>query len=267
MSMLETDFSRLDPKTRAFLDRKAGHFIDGAARAGATGATIPVIDPSSGKTISAIAAGTAADIDAAVAAAKAALESPAWGGLAPDGRERLIHRLADLVEANAGLLAELEIVDNGMTSHFARNLNVAGAIGVLRYMAGWPSKITGRTIPMGVPIPGSKFFAATVREPVGVVGAIIPWNVPFMSAIWKLAPALAAGCTVVIKPAEDACLSVLKLAELTAEAGFPPGVVNVVTGFGAEAGRRSSAIQTSPRFRSPGRRSPAGGSGRSLPAR
>jgi phenylacetaldehyde dehydrogenase len=236
MSMLETDFSRLDRRTRAFLDRQPQHFIDGTARGGATAATIPVIDPSSGKTISAIAAGTSADIDAAVAAAKKALESPTWGGLAPSERELLIHRLADLVEEEAGLLAELEIVDNGMTSHFARNLNVAGAIGVLRYMAGWPSKITGRTIPLGLPIPGSKFFAATVREPVGVVGAIIPWNVPFMSAIWKIAPALAAGCTVVVKPAEDACLSVLKLAELTAEAGFPPGVVNVVTGTGAEAG-------------------------------
>jgi phenylacetaldehyde dehydrogenase len=147
-----------------------------------------------------------------------------------------MHRLADLIERDAGLLAELEIVDNGMTAHFARNLNIAGAIGVLRYMAGWPSKITGRTVSLGVPIPGSQFFAATVREPVGVVGAIIPWNVPFMSALWKLAPALAAGCTIVIKPAEDACLSVLKLAELIAEAGFPPGVVNVVTGTGIAAG-------------------------------
>ena len=144
--------------------------------------------------------------------------------------------MADLVEANADLIAELETVDNGMTAHFARNLNIASAIGVLRYMAGWPSKIAGRTVPLGLPIPGSKFYAATLREPVGVVGAIIPWNVPFMSAIWKIAPALAAGCTIVVKPAEDACLSVLKLAELVAEAGFPPGVVNVVTGTGPAAG-------------------------------
>jgi phenylacetaldehyde dehydrogenase len=236
MTMLETDLSRLDRKTRAFLDSKHGNFIDGTGRPTAKGGTIPVYDPSSGKPISAIAAGTAEDIGSAVAAAKKALSSPAWGGLHPDERERLIHRLADLVEANAGLLAELEIIDNGMTGHFARNLNVGGSIAVLRYMAGWPSKISGRTVDLGLPIPGSKYFAATVREPVGVVGAIIPWNVPLMLAIWKIAPALAAGCTIVVKPAEDACLSVLKLAELVAEAGFPPGVVNVVTGYGAEAG-------------------------------
>ena len=161
------------------------------------------------------------DIDAALTAAKRALESRTWRDLAPDGRERLIHRLADLVEANADLIAELETVDNGMTARSARKLNIAGAIGVLRYMAGWPSKVAGRTVPLGLPIPGSKYFAATVREPVGVVAAIIPWNVPFMSAIWKITPALAAGCTLVVKSAEDACLSVLKLAELIAEAGFP----------------------------------------------
>jgi phenylacetaldehyde dehydrogenase len=232
----ETDFARLDRRTVEFLRRTPAHFIDGRWQQAASGRTIDVLDPSSAKSISAIAAGTAADIDSAVAAAKAALESPAWKGLSPDRRERLIHRLADLVEANIDLLTELEVVDNGMTAHFARNLALAGAVGVLRYMAGWPSKIAGRTVDMGLPIPGSKYFAATVREPVGVVAAIVPWNVPMMTTIWKLAPALAAGCTVVIKPAEDACLSVLKLAELVAEAGFPPGVVNVVTGTGLEAG-------------------------------
>ncbi len=236
MNPLETDFSRLDPRTLKFLERGAAHFIDGANRDAAAGGAIPVVDPSSGRTISAIAAGTAADIDVAVAAAKNALESPAWRDLAPDGRERLMHRLANLVEANADLLAEIETVDSGMTMRFARDLNIAGAIGVLRYMAGWPSKIAGRTIPVGLPIPGAKYFAATLREPVGVVGAIIPWNVPFMSAVWKIAPALAAGCALVVKPADDACLAVLKLAELIAEAGFPPGVVNVVTGTGLEAG-------------------------------
>jgi phenylacetaldehyde dehydrogenase len=236
MNVHETDFSRVNRETRAFLDRTPAHFINGRFVAPVRGGTIEVVDPSSGKRISAIAAGTAEDIDQAVAAAKAALQAPEWGGLSPDARERLIHRLADLVELNADAIAELEILDNGMTTSFARNLNVGGAINVLRYMAGWPSKITGRTIPVGLPIPGSKYFAATVREPVGVVGAVIPWNVPFMMAIWKIAPALAAGCTIVVKPAEDACLSVLKLAELVAEAGFPPGVVNIVTGYGAEAG-------------------------------
>jgi len=236
MTALETDFSRVSGASRAFLERAPAHFIDGQFVAAVKGGTIATVDPSSGKPISAIAAGTAEDIDAAVAAAKRALSSSAWAGLAPDGRERLMHRLADLIEENIDAIAEIEILDNGMTANFARNLNVGGSINVLRYMAGWPSKITGRTIPVGLPIPGSKYFAATVHEPVGVVGAIIPWNVPFMMAIWKIAPALAAGCTVVVKPAEDACLSVLKLGELVAKAGFPPGVVNIVTGYGAEAG-------------------------------
>jgi phenylacetaldehyde dehydrogenase len=236
MNAMETDFGRLDARTLRFFERTPAHFIGGSWVVAASGKTLPVVDPSSGKPVSAIAAGDAQDIDRAVAAARAALESPAWSKLSPDRRERLMHRLADLIEANVDLLAELEVVDNGMTSHFARNLNIAGAIGVLRYMAGWPSKIAGRTVSLGLPIPGSEFFAATVREPVGVVGAIVPWNVPFMSTMWKIAPALAAGCALVVKPAEDACLSVLKLAELIAQAGFPPGVVNVVTGAGVDAG-------------------------------
>ncbi|MBI4921511.1 MAG: aldehyde dehydrogenase family protein [Devosia nanyangense] len=236
MNSFDTDFHRLDPRTVEFLKRAPRHFIGGEWQDAAGGGTIPVINPATAEVISAIAAGTAADIDRAVAAAKAALEAPSWKGLSPDQRERLMHRLADLVEANIPLLTEFEVLDNGMTMHFAKNLALAGAVGVLRYMAGWPSKIHGRTVDLGLPIPGSKFFAATMREPVGVVGAIVPWNVPFMTTIWKVAPALAAGCTVVVKPAEDACLSVLKLAELVAEAGFPPGVVNVVTGTGIAAG-------------------------------
>src|SRR5579862_2693856 len=121
MNVLETDFSRVNRATRAFLDRTPAHFIDGRFVAPVKGGTIAMLDPSSGKAISLIAAGTAEDVDAAVAAAKKALSAPEWGGLAPDGRERLINRLADLVEANADLIAELEILDNGMTTHFARN--------------------------------------------------------------------------------------------------------------------------------------------------
>ncbi|HEY1720653.1 MAG TPA: aldehyde dehydrogenase family protein [Magnetospirillaceae bacterium] len=236
MGKLDNDLSRLGRSTRAFLDKGGMHFIDGALTKPGSGQALDVRDPSSGKVISSLSAGTASDIDQAVTAAKRALSALAWHGLSPADRERLITRLADLCEANIDQLAELEIVDNGMPAGFARNLNVAGAIGVLRYMAGWPTKIAGRTISMGMPIPGSAFFAATVKEPVGVVGAITPWNVPLMSAIWKIAPALAAGCTVVLKPSEEACLSVLRLAELIAEAGFPPGVVNIVTGTGPEAG-------------------------------
>src|SRR4029077_9526121 len=124
----------------------------------------------------------------------------------------------------------------GMPLWMSRDLTIAGVAEILRYMGGWTSKITGRTVPVGIGIPGSRFFGYTAKEPVGVVGAIIPWNVPLMLAVWKLAPALAAGCTIVIKPAEQASLSVLLLGELAAQAGFPPGVVNVVSGLGTEAG-------------------------------
>ncbi len=233
MAIASNDYARLGHTTRAFLDRQHGHYIDGAWILPA--ATLAVIDPSNARPVSAIAAGTAADIDAAVQAAHGAFSSPAWKALSALERERLILRLADLIEAHAGLLAELECVDNGMPLGFA-GINVGGAVGVLRYMAGWASKIVGDTVEVKMPFPGSQFFAYTSREPVGVVGAIVPWNVPLMMAIWKLAPALTAGCTVVLKPAEDASLTALALADLIDQAGFPPGVVNIVTGLGREAG-------------------------------
>ncbi|KQV22605.1 aldehyde dehydrogenase [Pseudomonas sp. Root329] len=233
MAIDSNDYSRLSPAARAFIEHTHGHFIDGQWQAPT--ASIAVLDPSSGHQISAIGAGNAADIDAAVQAAHRAFNQPSWRGLSPLDRERLILRLADLIEANMALLAQVESVDNGMPLGFAE-INVGGAAGVLRYMAGWPSKIVGETVDVKMPFPGSQFFAYTAREAVGVVGAIVPWNVPLMMAIWKLAPALAAGCTVVLKPAEDASLTALILADLIQQAGFPNGVVNIVTGYGAEAG-------------------------------
>jgi phenylacetaldehyde dehydrogenase len=227
---------RVSPATHAALDRGGLLYIDNSWQPAADGRTIPVIDPSSGKEISRIAAGSESDIHQAVAAAKRALNNPAWRDLAPIARERLIWRLAELLEENAQMLAEVETIDVGMPIWMSRNLTIAGAAEILRYMAGWSSKIHGRTVPVAVGIPNSKFFGYTAREPVGVVGAIIPWNVPLMLAVWKLAPALATGCTLVLKPSEEASLSVLLLAELAAEAGIPAGVVNVVTGIGAEAG-------------------------------
>jgi phenylacetaldehyde dehydrogenase len=233
MAIDSNDYSRLNPAARAFLERSHGHFIDGQWQSPT--ASIAVVDPSTGRQVSAIGAGTAADIDGAVQAAHRAFNHPSWRGLAPLDRERLMVRLAELIEANAALLAQVESVDNGMPLGFAE-INVGGAAGVLRYMAGWPSKIVGDTVDVKMPFPGSQFFAYTTREAVGVVGAIVPWNVPLMMAIWKLAPALAAGCTVVLKPAEDASLTALILADLIQQAGFPNGVVNIVTGYGAEAG-------------------------------
>ena len=232
MAIARNDYSRLGPAARQFLDRAHGHFIAGEWVA--AGPSLDVIDPASGERISSIAAGSAAQIDSAVQAAYHAFHSPAWRNLPPLERERLMLRLAALVEANAELLAQVEAVDNGMPEWFA-GINVGGAADVLRYMAGWPSKIVGDTVDVKMPFPG-QFFAYTSREAVGVVGAIVPWNVPLMMAVWKLAPALAAGCTLVLKPAEDSSLTALILADLVRQAGFPAGVFNVVTGLGRDAG-------------------------------
>ncbi|MDR0278746.1 MAG: aldehyde dehydrogenase family protein [Paucimonas sp.] len=233
MTISTNDYSRLGSATRAFIERSHGHFIDGQWLA--AGSSLAVIDPANGQAFSAIAAGGAGEIDAAVRAAHHAFHHGSWSTLAPLAREALLIGLAERVERDAERLAELESLDNGMPLDFAR-INVFGAAGVLRYMAGWPSRICGETPEVRMPFPGSQFFGYTRREAVGVVGAIVPWNVPLMMAIWKLAPALAAGCTVVLKPAEDASLSALALAELVAQAGIPPGVVNIVTGLGREAG-------------------------------
>jgi phenylacetaldehyde dehydrogenase len=231
---LVNDLSRVPPPVRAALNRKAAHFIDGAWISAAT--VLPVIDPSSTEPVAEIGRGGAGDIDDAVRAAQAALKSRAWLELGPLGRERLLHRLADLIDARRDVIAHLDTIENGMPLWLASDLNVAGSADVYRYFAGWPSKLVGETMPVNGPPGGGEYFAFTRREPVGVVGAITPWNVPFMMAAWKVAPALAAGCTVVLKPSESASLSAILLAELAMEAGFPRGVLNVVTGTGPEAG-------------------------------
>jgi phenylacetaldehyde dehydrogenase len=233
---LSNDLGLLSSRSREVLELGCDLFIDNRSRPATSGQHIPVVDPSSGQVVSAIAAGGAPDIDLAVAAARRALSEKSWREASPAERERLLRNLADLIEKNAQFLAEIESVDTGMPLWMARDLAIPAAQDVLRYMSGWSSKVAGRTVDVKVPIPGSRFFGYTSREPVGVVGAIIPWNVPLMLAVWKLAPALAAGCTVVLKPAEQASVSVLLLGELAAQAGFPPGVVNVVSGLGTDAG-------------------------------
>jgi phenylacetaldehyde dehydrogenase len=231
---LTHDISTLAPEARAFLDRPAGFYIDGQwQRASRSFATF---DPATTEPLGQIGAGGVTEIDAAVRAAQKALQSAAWRDIGPMGRERLLVRLAELIEGKAQVIGQIETVDNGMPSWMAAHLNAMGAADVYRYYAGWPSKLAGQTMEVnGTPGMG-KFLGMTLREPVGVVGAIIPWNVPFMMAAWKLAPALAAGCTVVLKPAEDTSLSAVVLAELLGDAGFPPGVVNIVSGTGQEAG-------------------------------
>jgi phenylacetaldehyde dehydrogenase len=169
-----------------------------------------------------------------VAAARRAFEDSEWSRMKPVDRERLLHGLADLIERDADELAELEALDNGKSVAIARHVDIKHAIEVWRYMAGWPTKLEGQTLPIsGTLIPGQEYAAYSLREPVGVVGAIIAWNFPFLLATWKMAPALAAGCTVVLKPAEETPLTALRLGELIIEAGFPRGVVNIITGEGA----------------------------------
>jgi len=197
---------------------------------------IDIVDPATGVAVGSFVAGTIATVDAAVAAARAALDGP-WGRMRPADRERLILKLADLIEADASVLADLETLDNGMVRGFAQAVSVGAGVEYLRYMAGWATKLEGATLDLSLPHPpGTDVWGYTIRQPVGVVGAITPWNVPLLMAVWKLGPALAAGCTLVLKPAEDTSVSALRLAGLVQQAGIPDGVVNVVLGRGAEVG-------------------------------
>nr|WP_244193857.1 aldehyde dehydrogenase family protein [Bordetella genomosp. 12] len=202
-----------------------------------SGATIPVFDPATGKAIACVPDGSAADVDHAVETAWRAFRSPAWCAMPPAARERLLLRLADLLEANGEALALLETRNNGKLLAYSRMFEVGAGAQWLRYMAGWATKISGSTLDLSLPLPpGRRASAFTRRVPVGVVGAIIPWNFPLLMAIWKIAPALACGNAVVLKPAEETPLTALRLGELALEAGFPPGVLNVVTGRGESAG-------------------------------
>jgi phenylacetaldehyde dehydrogenase len=208
-----------------------GHWVDAQA-----GGTLLVINPATEETIATVPAGQAADVNEAVSAAQSALNG-SWSKFRPADRERLLFRLADAVEADAQHLAELESLDNGKTATMARAIDVPCTVEFLRYMAGWATKIGGRTLDLSFPAaPGKRITAYTRREPVGVVGAIIPWNFPLLMAAWKIGPALATGCTIVLKPAEETPLTALRLAELVEQVGYPAGVFNVVTGEGLEAG-------------------------------
>lgn len=202
----------------------------------ASGKTFATLNPATGETLAEIAEGDKADIDLAVRAARKAFEGP-WRRMTPSERGRAMWKLADLIEQHAEELAVLETLDNGKPLTMSRAADIPLAADCLRYMAGWATKIEGNTLSLSVP----NHFAYTLREPVGVVGQIIPWNFPLLMAAWKLGPALASGCTVVLKPAEQTPLSALKLGELIQEAGIPDGVVNIVPGFGETAGASLAA--------------------------
>jgi betaine-aldehyde dehydrogenase len=210
-------------------------FIGGEWRDAVEGETFEVVAPATEEPLARVAAATAADVDAAVAAARAQVDGGAWSQLTGADRCRLLYRLADLIERDIELLATLEGLDVGRPAFEPRMVDLPNVVDVFRHFAGWADKIEGRWI---APLPffGQPRQAYTVREPLGVIGAITAWNAPTLIASWKLAPALAAGNTVVLKPAEDASLSTLHLATLIEEAGFPAGTVNVVPGIGAVAG-------------------------------
>ncbi len=200
----------------------------------ASGRTFDTINPSTGQVLAKVAEGDAADIDRAVAAARGAFEHGPWTRLTPSQRGRLLWKVADLIEQHAEELAELETLDNGKPIKYSRAVDVPLTADHFRYFAGWATKLEGETIPVSIP----NMFTYTLREPLGVVGQIIPWNFPLQMAAWKLAPALACGNTVILKPAEQTPLTALRLGELICEAGFPEGVVNIIPGFG---NRRCSA--------------------------
>jgi acyl-CoA reductase-like NAD-dependent aldehyde dehydrogenase len=212
-----------------------GLLIGGARGGAADGSMLDVHDPASGEVITQVPDGKAADVDRAVDAAQAALESAEWSGLSPAARARLLWKAGDVIEAHADELAELETRDQGQPLPIARHVSVTAAAEHFRYYAGWCTKIEGDVVPNSFPL--AKVFNYTVREPIGVCGLITPWNFPLMIASWKIAPALACGNTTVVKPSEVTPLSTLRLAELLHEAGIPDGVVNVVTGGGAAGAR------------------------------
>jgi len=241
---MNTSAAPTNPAALEFLKNKQRKLlIDNQWIDGSSGDMIPTIDPATGEIIAEIVAAQVNDVDLAVASSRAALTNPEWADMTPAERGRLLWTLSDLLEANIDELAELETLDQGKPLFVGRWAEIPGAVEQFRFFAGAASKITGSTIPTSINYQpeGKQMFAYTRKEPIGVVAAIVPWNSPLVLTAMKLAPALAAGCTVVLKPAEDTSLTALRLGELIVQAGFPAGVVNIVTGHGAVAGAALAA--------------------------
>jgi phenylacetaldehyde dehydrogenase len=232
--------SGIDPEVHQFLSTRTRRMlIDGKWVAAASGKTFQTYDPATEEPLAEVPAGEKEDVDRAVRAARQAFETGPWRRMTPSERGRAMWKLADLIEARTEEFAQLETLDNGKPLSVARVADIPLVVDHFRYYAGWATKVEGETIPVSVP--GQRMLNYTLREPVGVVGQIIPWNFPLLMAAWKLGPALACGNTVVLKPAEQTPLSALRLGELLDEAGIPPGVVNIVTGFGESAGAAIAA--------------------------
>jgi phenylacetaldehyde dehydrogenase len=226
-------------KVTEFVKKPRKMLINGQWVEAASGKTFDTYNPATGEVLAKVAEGDREDIDRAVKAARKAFEEGPWPDMKPAERAKLIWKLADLIDQHRDELAELETLDNGKPVLFSRIVDVPTCSANFRYFSGWATKVEGNTIPISMP--GGKYFAYTLREPVGVAGQIIPWNFPLIMASLKLAPALAVGCTVVLKPAEQTPLTALRLGELIQEAGFPDGVVNIVPGYGETAGAALAA--------------------------
>jgi acyl-CoA reductase-like NAD-dependent aldehyde dehydrogenase len=221
----------LIPEVTKFVEGSPKMMIGGRSTEAESGDTFEVIDPATGRELTHVPRGGLADVDAAVAAAREAFDDKRWSGLRPGKRSEILFKVGELIKRNIPELAQIEALDAGKPVSLASG-EIWSAGEVFRYYSGWPTKIYGETNPSD-----DSMFIYSLREPVGVCGGIIPWNFPLVMAAWKVAPALAFGNTVVLKPAEQTPLTALRLAELCGEAGVPDGVVNVVTGFGEEAGQ------------------------------
>jgi phenylacetaldehyde dehydrogenase len=236
----QSAYPGLDREVCDFVGRRTQRMLIGGKWVeAASGETFTTYDPATEQPLAEVPAGDKEDVDRAARAARSAFETGPWRRMTASERGRALWKLADLIEKHAEEFAQLETLDNGKPLTVARAADVPLVVDHFRYYAGWATKIEGETIP--VSIPGQRIFNYTLREPVGVVGQIIPWNFPLLMAAWKLGAALACGNTVVLKPAEQTPLSALRLGELVEEAGIPPGVVNIVTGYGETAGAAIAA--------------------------
>ncbi len=236
--MATTVMPQIQNSVSEFVSKPRKMLIGGKWVDAVSGKTFETYNPATGEVLARVAEGDKADIDLAVKAARKAFESGPWPEMTPAERGRLLWKLADLVDRHHEELSELETLDNGKPVFFARIVDIPTVSDAFRYYAGWATKVEGATIPISAQ---GKYLAYTLREPVGVAGQIIPWNFPLIMASMKLGPALAVGCTVVLKPAEQTPLTALRLGELILEAGFPDGVVNIVPGYGETAGAALAA--------------------------
>src|SRR4030081_172564 len=233
---------QIDPRVADYIEKPRKMLINGKWVNAVSGKTFPSYNPATGEVLAQVAEGDREDINQAVKAARKAFDQGPWRRMTASERGRLVWKLADLLDKNIEEFAYLESLDNGKPLTIAKAADVPLAVDLFRYMAGWATKIEGNTIPISVPYtPGAKYLAYTLKEPVGVVGQIIPWNFPLLMAALEIVPGVASGCTVVLKPAEQTPLTALRLGELIMEAGFPDGVVNIVPGYGETAGAALAA--------------------------